>query len=89
MPQWYRKTLGWLSRWQDVSVNSRVLKVANNVLPVYLGNIIYPSGDFDGVEEFIVTVIVFLSNDRRLSRYKYCNCNSCLIPALLYVILLC
>ncbi|CAO2608334.1 hypothetical protein LEMLEM_LOCUS13756, partial [Lemmus lemmus] len=32
-----QKNFGWLSRQRDVSVNSEVLEVAYNVLPVYLG----------------------------------------------------
>ena len=35
-----QKNFGWLSRQQDISVNSRVLEVAYNALTVYLGNII-------------------------------------------------
>ena len=40
VPPALRKNFGWLSRqWYD-SVNSRVLKVAYNALPLYLDNII-------------------------------------------------
>ena len=34
-----QKNFGGLSRQRDVSVNSRVLEVAYNILPVNLGNI--------------------------------------------------
>ena len=36
-----QKNFGWLSRKWDVSVNSKVLEVAYNVLPVILGNSLY------------------------------------------------
>ena len=52
VPATLQQNFGWLSRQQNVSVNSRVLEVVCNVLPVNLGNkIICPSGVFDGVDE--------------------------------------
>ena len=45
-----QKNFGWLSRQWDVSVNSRVLKLAYNTLPVVLGNIT-SSGVSNGVEK--------------------------------------
>ena len=57
-----QKNFGWLSRHQDVSVNSRVLEVAYNALPIYLGNII----SFWSLlwSWRIDTVIVFLVYDK-------------------------
>ena len=40
VPAMLQKSFGWLFRQLYVSVNFKVLKVAYNALPVYLGNII-------------------------------------------------
>ena len=64
-----QKNFGSLSRQQDISTNSRVLEVANNEIPVNLGNVISIWGPC-GVEEQEVIVIIFLSYDKRQNGYK-------------------
>ena len=57
-----QKNFGLLSKQPDISVISRILEVAYNVLPVYLINII---SFLDGVGYYIV--IIFLSYDKKIN----------------------
>ena len=59
MPQWYRKTLGDCA---GCEMSLSFLEFGSCLFLVYLGN---TSGIFDGVEELLVIIIVFLSYDKR------------------------